>query len=163
VSDTRRGVDLLLAQPGIDPDRILTVGHSLGGKMAFLTAAADDRIKATVASDFGIGWDFTNWDAPWYFGDMIHRPDFGHALHEVLALQAPHPFLLVGGKYDKPESWQYLEAARPIYDAYGRADAVGFINHATGHRPPMWATVDGYRWVNEQFALPDRTDTLRDL
>ncbi|NLC43642.1 MAG: acetylxylan esterase, partial [Clostridiales bacterium] len=35
--DTRRAVDLLLSQNNIDENRIVIMGHSLGGKMAFCT------------------------------------------------------------------------------------------------------------------------------
>ena len=34
--------------PGVDPDRIAVVGHSLGGWAAILAAAADQRLRAVV-------------------------------------------------------------------------------------------------------------------
>ncbi|MBM4044638.1 MAG: acetylxylan esterase, partial [Planctomycetes bacterium] len=37
--DTSRATDLLLSQPNMDRDRIVIIGHSLGGKMAFYTGA----------------------------------------------------------------------------------------------------------------------------
>jgi len=153
ISDTQRAVDLLLAQPDIDRDRIMMIGHSLGGKMAFLSGALDERVKAVIGSDFGIGWSFTNWDAPWYFGDQIHVPGFSLACHQVLALLAPRSFLLIGGEFDGPASWQYIEAARPVYRLYGRETALGFLDHASGHRPPKHAVATAYKWLAEQFGL----------
>src|SRR5699024_1631668 len=62
VWDGRRAIDLLFELPDIDTQRVAMMGHSLGGKISFYTAALDDRIKATIVSDFGIGWGFTNWN-----------------------------------------------------------------------------------------------------
>ncbi|HRU05457.1 MAG TPA: dienelactone hydrolase family protein [Candidatus Brocadiia bacterium] len=154
VRDTSRALDLLLAQPGVDPGRVVAIGHSLGGKMAFYTGCLDDRVKAVIASDFGIGWSFTNWDAPWYLGPKIHDPGLRLAHHQLLALLAPRPFLLVAGQFDKRESWQYLNAARPVYDLYGRGGALACLDHATGHTPPPQAMRAAYRWLAEQFGLP---------
>lgn len=155
VHDTRRAVDLLLEQPDIDPTRILAIGHSLGGKMAFYTGCLDDRITAIIASDFGIGWSFTNWSDPWYLGDQILDADFTLAHHQLLALHAPRPFLLIAGQYDKPESWQYLNAAHPVYAMDHRETALGMIDHAAGHQPTAESIRLAYQWLAEQFALPD--------
>ncbi|MDA1050052.1 MAG: acetylxylan esterase [Planctomycetota bacterium] len=52
--DLMRGVDLLLDQPGIDPERIILLGSVAGGgDPAAVTAAIDDRIKAVVPFNFG--------------------------------------------------------------------------------------------------------------
>lgn len=156
VHDTSCAVDLLLSQADIDRNRILLIGHSLGGKMVFYTGCLDSRIRAIIASDFGIGWSFTNWDAPWYLGKRIHATGFALAHHQLLALHAPWPFLLLAGEYDRRESRQYLQAAQVAYRLYGRETAVGMIDHARGHRPPQEAMTLAYRWLAEQFALPFR-------
>lgn len=148
-ADVMRAVDLLMLQPRIDSSRIAAVGHSLGGKMAFTAGALDERIKAVIGSDFGLGWDFTNWDAPWYYGAQVRRPDFQWGNHHLLALMAPHPFLLLAGRDDRTESRQYLAAARSVYALYGRSDGVGMIHHATGHRPPPEVVHTAYRWLSE--------------
>ena len=152
--DTARATDLLLSRPEVDPERILAIGHSLGGKMAFYAGAFDPRIKAVVASDFGIGLSFTNWDAPWYLGARIHTDDFRLAHHQLLAFYAPRSFFLIGGQADRPASWQYLAAARPVYQLYGRSDALGFLHHGTGHQPTPDSVVTAYHWLAEQFDLP---------
>ena len=154
--DTSRAVDLLLGQPDIDAERTVVIGHSLGGKMAFYAGALDERIKAIIASDFGIGWDFTNWDAPWYLGDQIHDEGFALAHHQLLALHAPRSFFLIGGHYDQPASWQYINEAKNVYRLYGREDAVGMLDHGTGHQPTEESIVLAYRWLAEQFDLPEQ-------
>ncbi|MGD9494935.1 MAG: acetylxylan esterase [Armatimonadota bacterium] len=154
--DTSRAVDLLLAQPDIDATRILAVGHSLGGKMAFYTAAFDERLQATIASDFGIGWEFTNWDAPWYFGAQVHDAGFTLGGHHALALIAPRSFLLIAGEADRPQSWQYLQQAQGVYRLYGREHAVGCFLHMTGHQPTEESIRTAWRWLAEQLDLPER-------
>ena len=46
--DLRRALDVLLAQPGVDPQRIGYVGHDYGAMFGALVAAADPRAKAHV-------------------------------------------------------------------------------------------------------------------
>ncbi|MCB1098197.1 MAG: acetylxylan esterase [Verrucomicrobiae bacterium] len=153
VHDTRRGIDLVLKQADVDSDRLVLIGHSLGGKIAFYTGCLDSRVKATIASDFGIGWDFTNWQDPWYFGHKILTRDFAIAHHQLLALHAPRAFLLIAGQYDKPESWQYLNATKPVYALFGRLHAIGMLDHGSGHQPTEDSIRSAYQWLAEQFRL----------
>ncbi|MGI5819161.1 MAG: acetylxylan esterase [Armatimonadota bacterium] len=152
--DTSRAVDLLLEQPDIDAQRVLAIGHSLGGKMAFYATAFDERITACIASDFGIAWDFTNWDAPWYFGEQIHAREFTLNGHHALALIAPRSFLMIAGEADRPESWRYIEEAQRVYRLYDRRAAAGCFLHMTGHQPTRESILTAYRWLAEQFGLP---------
>ena len=46
--DLRRALDVLLAQPGVDPQRIGYVGHDYGAMFGALVAAVDPRPKANV-------------------------------------------------------------------------------------------------------------------
>jgi len=66
ISDTQLLLDALCADKRVDSSRVGIAGHSLGGKMAFYTGCLDSRVKAILASDFGIGWDQTNWRDVWY-------------------------------------------------------------------------------------------------
>ncbi|NUP99726.1 MAG: acetylxylan esterase [Armatimonadetes bacterium] len=151
--DTSRAVDLLLAQPDIDPGRVVAMGHSLGGKMAFYAGALDHRIAAVIGSDFGIGWDYTNWDAPWYLGERLRQPGFALAHHQLLALLAPRAFFLIVGDTDRAASWQYLQAAQQVYALYDRAEAVGLFAHGTGHAPTEESLRLAYGWLAEQFGI----------
>lgn len=154
--DTRLATDLLLSQPNVDPSRILIIGHSLGGKMSFYAGTLDERIKAIIASDFGIGYTFTNWDAPWYHGARVRDPAFPMSHHHLLAAHAPRSFLLIGGEADRPASWQYLNEAKTVYALYGKEDAIGFFDHASGHSPTEESLVKAYRWLAEQFGLAEQ-------
>jgi hypothetical protein len=52
--DLMRGVDVLLAQSGIDPKRIILISEpSGGGDIAAVTAALDNRITGVLVNNFG--------------------------------------------------------------------------------------------------------------
>jgi pimeloyl-ACP methyl ester carboxylesterase len=48
VKDLRRALDVLLAQPGIDPARVAYVGHDFGAMYGVLAASVDRRIRLFV-------------------------------------------------------------------------------------------------------------------
>lgn len=130
-------LDVLAALPEVDPTRLGAVGHSLGAKEVLYLAALDDRVRVSVSSEGGIGTRFSNWDAPWYLGEEIRRDTFGHEHHELLALVAPRPFLLLGGdSADGDRSWPFIEAVLPVYRLYGGTPRLGLFNHREGHSVP---------------------------
>jgi len=130
-------LDVLAALPEVDPTRLGAVGHSLGAKEVLYLAALDDRVQVSVSSEGGIGTRFSNWDAPWYLGEEIRRDTFGHEHHELLALVAPRPFLLLGGNAaDGDRSWPFIEAVLPVYRLYGGTPRLGLFNHREGHSVP---------------------------
>ena len=142
--DGRRALDVLQTIPGVDPDRLAAAGHSLGAKETLYLAAFDERVKAAVFSEGGIGLHFSNWDAPWYLG---LRPP-GHDHHELLALIAPRPFLIVGGdSADGAKSWPFVARALEAYAMYGRPYRVGLLNHGQGHKVPPAAEGRVYQWL----------------
>ncbi len=156
VHDASRAVDLLLSQPGVDPRRLLLMGHSLGGKIALYTGALDERVSCVIGSDFGLPWHSTNWDAPWYLGERLSSMAPGMAHHELLALLAPRPFFLIAGETDTQEGWQYLDAAREVYRLYDSNVVIDGINHASGHTPNVAAFETAYAWLGKIFDLPHR-------
>jgi dienelactone hydrolase len=146
--DSQVAVDLLASMAGVNADRIGAVGHSLGAKEVLYLAAFDERIKVTVSSEGGIGTRFSNWDAPWYLGPEIKDPSFSQEHHELLALVAPRPFLLVGGdSADGNRSWPFIATALPIYRLYGQVSRVGLFNHQQGHAVPPIAEKRIYEWI----------------
>ena len=136
--DAVRGVDVLETIPDVDKKRIGAVGHSLGAKEVLYLAAFDERIKAAVASEGGIGFRSTNWDAPWYLGPAIRDENFPLNHHQLLGLIAPRPFLILGGESgagaaDGDRSWPLLQEALPVWRLYGEPTRLGLLNHRQGH------------------------------
>jgi hypothetical protein len=146
--DSLVAVDILAALPEVDSSRLGCVGHSLGAKETLYLAAFDERIKATVSSEGGIGTKFSNWDAPWYLGPTIKEPAFTHEHHELLALVAPRPFLLVGGNSaDGDRGWPFIAATLPVYELYRKPARLGQFNHGKGHAVPPEAEARIEEWL----------------
>ncbi len=147
--DASRGVDVLESLPEVDPQRLGAVGHSLGAKEALYLAAFDERIKATVSSEGGIGLTFTNWDAPWYLGPDVKQGRWKREHHELLALIAPRAFLLLGGNSaDGDRSWPYIQEALKVYRLYTPKPALGLFNHYGGHNVPPEAERKTNEWLS---------------
>jgi dienelactone hydrolase len=150
--DAQRAVDILQTVPGVDSNRIGTFGHSLGAKEVLYLAAFDDRIKASVFSEGGIAFDSTNWDAPWYLGKGIHEDDFSLDHHQLLALIAPRPFLVLAGEQgrgsaDGLRSWPYVAAAQRVYGLYNHPHSLALFNHGQGHSIPQVARARAIEWL----------------
>lgn len=155
--DAQRALDILLAQPDVDPARIGAVGHSLGAKETLYLAAFDDRVQAAVASEGGIGLSSTNWNAPWYLGPQVREPGFPRNHHELVALIAPRPFLVIAGEAgngaaDGDRSWPYLQAARPVYELFTDQPPLGILNHRRGHPLPEELLPRVIEWLEASLA-----------
>jgi pimeloyl-ACP methyl ester carboxylesterase len=155
--DGIRALDYLLTWPEVDPERVGCIGHSLGGKEALYLGAFDPRIRATISCEGGIGLRFSNWDARWYLGPQIREPPLpppspkrggsrGNPLgeaavplehHQLIALIAPRPFLLIGGgSADGPQSWPFIAANLPVYRLLGAEERIGLQLIEGGHDFP---------------------------
>jgi dienelactone hydrolase len=162
VYDASQEAQYLAGLPQVDPKRIGFMGFSLSGKSAVYVAAFAPQIKVTVAFDPQIAVNgSSNWYAPWYldwmhaFPDIPtpqhtvlslldtnpHRPGFEHDHHELLALAAPRPFLLIGGSLEEAstngsddlQSWGYINRAREVYRLLGVEERLLYVPTGDGH------------------------------
>jgi hypothetical protein len=153
--DAMRSVDYLSSLPEVNRKAIASVGHSLGGKEALYLHSFDERIAASIASEAGIGMFFTNWNSPWYLGSQVNEVGFSRNHHELLALAAPRPFLLIGGGADDgTHSWPYIRTAGEVYSLYDRRDQLALLIHSEGHTIPHDAREAAFDWL--EHALPAR-------
>ncbi|MBU6238109.1 MAG: dienelactone hydrolase family protein [Planctomycetes bacterium] len=137
--DAMRAVDVLEAIPYVDRKRIGAIGHSLGAKEVLYLMAFDDRVRAGVASEGGIAFRSTNWNAPWYLSTAIDDEAFPLNHHQLLGMIAPRPFLVLGGESgpgaaDGDRSWTLIEAALPVWRLSGKPIRLGLLNHHEGHK-----------------------------
>jgi dienelactone hydrolase len=147
--DASRCLDFLESLAYVDRARIGCIGHSLGAKEVLYAMAFDARYKVGVFSEGGIGIRMSNWTDPWYLTERMkkHIPALEH--HQVLALIAPRPILIVGGdSADGDDSWTFIHATLPVYKLLGAADRIGMINHHAKHTFPRAARQTAYRWLD---------------
>jgi hypothetical protein len=130
-----RAVDVLAADPAVDPSRIAAVGFSRLGKAALLAGALDGRIVAVFPHQSGCGGaapdrgtvgesvrvingKFPHWfcDSFKSFNDAPERLPFDQ--HALIALLAPRPVLFTAATED---TWGNPEG---VFDMARRASAV---------------------------------------
>ena len=149
VFDTQLIIDVLQADKRVNPEKIAIAGHSLGGKIAFYTGCVDHRIKAILASDFGIAWEQSNWQDTWYWGKKLEKMKADGLEHsQLLTISNAKPFILLAGKYDNAESYKVMQKARG-YEKF--PERLQIINHAKGHRPPLEVLEKGYDFLEKHL------------
>jgi dienelactone hydrolase len=157
--DAMRCVDFLESLAYVDTARVGCIGFSLGAKEVLYALAFDTRYQCGVFNEGGIGLRMSNWTDPWYLTDKMkpHIPALEH--HQVLALCAPRPILILGGdSADGDASWPFLHAALPVYRLLGAGEKIGLLNHRGKHTYPQEARRQSYRWLDhwlEHRALVD--------
>lgn len=157
--DGMRAVDVLASHPAVDGRRIVALGHSLGAKEALYLEAFDERVRAAVASEGGVGIPQSNWDAPWYLGRQARSPQFGRDHHELLALMAPRSFLLIGGgESDGPRSRAWVDPARIIYSLYNKTEDLAFLLHNGGHDFPDAVRDEALDWLDRSIGVARPAD-----
>ena len=154
VADTQLLIDMLENDPRADHDRIGIAGHSLGGKVAFYTGCIDKRIKAILANDFGMNWDQSNWHEDWYWGSKIEKfiaEGIDHS--QLLTLGGGKPFMLLAGKADDQASLDTILRSN-VYEE--NSDKLDFINHASGHNPPVEVLEKGLDFLAKHLHISNK-------
>jgi hypothetical protein len=147
--DASRCVDFLETLPQVDRTRIACIGHSLGAKEVLYAMAFEPRYQVGVFNEGGIGLRMSNWIDPWYLTEAMkqHIPAMEH--HQLMALIAPRPFLVLGGdSADGDASWSFVKEAREVYTLLGARDRIGLYNHKGGHSFPEPARRLAYQWLD---------------
>lgn len=150
--EVRRALDVLLAQPSIDPRRVAIVGHDFGAMYGALAAAADRRVTHMVymAGNGSMG--------EWFLfqpkREGTDREAFLAKLHPLdpeLALGrfSPRPVLLQFGTKDRFVS---VENAKAQADAVTGPKTVKMYEGAE-HELTYAASRDRVAWLKEQLRL----------
>lgn len=134
VFDLKLVTDLLAGDRRVNADRLAIIGHSLGGQSSYYCGMLDSRFKAVAASDFGIRFDQTFWESPWYWGDKLDEARrLGIDNLDLVRFGGGKPFCVMSGKTDDETSGEAV-LATGVYASH--PDDFLFLNHQTGHRPP---------------------------
>lgn len=170
VEDTRAAIDALCALEEIDSSQIYLAGYALGGKLALLSAATDDRVKGVVSI---CGFDPLRLQSPDKGTEGIRYYSHLHGIvprlgffigqedrvpfdfDEVLALVAPKPVMLVAPVLDRyariADVKREIEAPRKIYDLLGHPEALMFETPTDVNRFPGSLQDQCFDWVAKQL------------
>ena len=174
-------VDVLRSLKEVDPERIGTIGHSLGGHGAYFLAAYDPRVKVAVSNSGCAPFRYNSRVEAWarnsfyvYFKHMRERLLKGFLppidMHEIMALIAPRPFLDLSGLNDpiagdapKLAGWTYrqrvlmLMKVMDVYELENAAANFAFYSHGQGHSVPYEARQLIYGWLDKHLKGPEAT------
>lgn len=130
-----------------DPGRIGCYGTGVGAKIGLHLAALDERIQAAVLGEIGLGFEHSNWSAPWFYGDNV---PLDRDLHELLAMIPPREvLLLVGDRDDSVANGYQRDLARR--EAGRHAELIAELDHTDGYAPPWPVLKRAYDWLEERL------------
>lgn len=151
VKDLRRALDVLLAQPSIDSERIAYVGHDFGAMYGALAVAADSRVRAFV---FMAG---TQSFSDWF---LYGKPKLeGEARQRVVAELAPLDPVQYLPKLKMPLLLQFADNDEHV--SKERADALANAApepktvrvYTAGHELNADATRERIDWLKQQLKV----------
>lgn len=161
-----RAVDVLLSQPEVDPNRVGTIGVSLGGHNSLFVAAFDKRLKVIVTSSgFDSFADYMNGD-PTGWCQKRYMPRIETVCHkkpdqipfdfpEVLAALAPRALFVHSPQSDSnfkvSSAQKCVDAARSVYRLQGADDKLKAIYPPGDHGFPMDIRQQSYEFVDTIF------------
>ena len=151
VKDLRRALDVLLAQPGVDPKRIAYVGHDFGAMYGAVLAGVDRRVSVWALQAGTTSF------SDWFLLGEKPTPEQRQAIIDQLApldpvksigLAAPAPVLLQFGTKDP-----YVPKARAeaFFDAAKEPKQVKY--YEAGHPLNNEAIRDRQAWLKQQLGL----------
>jgi pimeloyl-ACP methyl ester carboxylesterase len=166
IADTRAAIDALAALEEIDSSRIYLLGYALGAKAGLLTAALDERVKATAAV---CGLDPLRLATPDRGTEGIRHYSHLHGLmprlgffvgnearvpfdyDEALALVAPRPVLIVAPTLDRyarvDDVRREVDESKRVYRLLGAENALELDTPVDFNRFPRTRQERVFDWL----------------
>ena len=137
IAESRHAIGWLAAQPSVDAARIGIVGYSLGGFLALMTAAEDERLRAVALAAAGDLPDHTPYAS--LVRGMVNPLRAAERL-------AGRPLLLVNGTRDTTTR---PEQAKRLFAAAKEPKTLHW--YEGGHWPPPTAITTAARWLADRL------------
>ncbi len=142
--DFMAAVDFLSKQDNVDANKIGIIGICGWGGIALNAAAADTRIKATIASTM---YDMTRVSGNGYF-DSDDKEESRHAARETLAKQRlSDPMAMAGGVVDSLPD----DAPQFVKDYYDYYKTPRGYHERSGNSNDGWRTIGTQAYANSRF------------
>lgn len=162
-----RCVDALVARPEVDPERIGSIGHSLGGHNAIFHAVLDRRVKVIVSS---CGWTpmhdyyggkLTGWTSDRYIPAIRDEYDLDpnrvpFDYYGLLAALAPRAFFSNSPLRDSNFDYRGVEKCAPkirrIYELHGVPNELRIAYPDSEHDFVPEIREEAYRFMETRLA-----------
>lgn len=154
VYDSLKAIDYLLTRDDVDPNRIGTLGMSMGSTMAWWLAALDERVRACVdlccLTDFHALIETGQLDAHgvYYYVPSLLKHFTTAQINELIA---PRPHLALAGTRDVLTPAAGLDRIdaelKRAYAAYGAADAWKLRRYDVAHQETPAMRGEVLRWL----------------
>jgi len=174
VEDARAAIDALEKDPLVDPRRIYLFGFSLGATVGIYTASLDPRVQGVVSI---CGFTPMRTDTPGpkgrpgtggvarysYERPLIprlglfvgHEAQIPYDFHELLAMIAPRPVLVVQPELDRDaipaDVRAAVQEARKVYGLYGAAARLALEEPWDYNRLPNKTQDQIVQWMGTNF------------
>jgi dipeptidyl aminopeptidase/acylaminoacyl peptidase len=150
----RRGLDVLLAQPGVDAGRVAFVGHDYGAMDGAILAAVDRRLKAVVLMAPDATW--SDWFFKYFPFLPAAEPEYSKAMKEFdpvtfMPQIAPTPLYL---QFSGQDQYVSTEVANQLTQAAGNPKTSTYASVAHDLQDDATVTADRNAWLAEEFGLP---------
>jgi dienelactone hydrolase len=160
--DAVRSLDYLLSLPFVDPRQVASVGHSGGGTLTMLLAAADDRLAAAAVcmgnteniTQFPFRAPAATDDAE---QDFVYSAPAGFDRWDLFYPFAPKPMLLWPSDRDffatySPDyiknGWQEFQQLKSVYQILDHADRLAWADTPLPHALAYDSRLLIYNWFS---------------
>ncbi len=166
IQDVKKTIDALSLLDWVDKENIMVAGYSLGGMVGLYAAAFDPRIKS-VASTCGFGsmrmdvhgnqtegikrYSYLRPTIPKLGLFLNNEKRIPYDFHEVLALIAPRPVLILAPKLD--QDWFYddveicYKKATEVYELFGHKENLVLMSPNDFNRYPPEYQESVNKWL----------------
>lgn len=146
----RRALDVLAAQPGVDPGRIALVGHDFGAMYGALAASADSRVGELVLMTPALSfWEWFLFGAPPADVAAYVRTMSAYDLPQRLPSTHAHAVLFQFAKRDPYVAQTTAAAARALLADRDRT----IVSYDAGHPLDEKARTDRTAWLVKHLGL----------